>query len=170
MEIRAIRRRQIYREPYTLKFNHTFHYAAFKNKNMKSLSAGKSAVIVIMREDQLPEVFLDKYNSKKKKVQLQLKELWCLSSWQEEFNENIFLYQQQQKPVYKEAVYFSGVIKDRLDSKVFDEVFLCFKTKKRNIEELNLLKIFPVEPSLSFLLPKYLESIIFGILLEAYAS
>ncbi|MDF2800939.1 MAG: hypothetical protein K0S61_842 [Anaerocolumna sp.] len=160
MEIRAMRR-QIYKEPYaTFKFINTFHYSVFKNRNIKSATTCKSAVIVFMKEDNL----------QKQNLQSQVEELWSASPWAQKFDKNIFLYKQKQRPDFKEAIYISSVIKERLKSKVFDEVCICFKSRKRNKEELVLLELLPVDTSLSFLLPKYLESIIFGMLLETYIS
>lgn len=166
MEILAMRR-QIYKEPYTIKYNNTFRYSAFKNRHIKSITACKSAVIVIRREE---EFLQEKHNTKKKNLQLQREEFMGAPNWKEKFNENIFLYKQKQKPEYKEAVFISKIIMERLSSKVFEEVFISYKAKNRNQKELVLVKILPVDPALSFVLPKYLESIIFGILLEAYAS
>jgi F0F1-type ATP synthase gamma subunit len=155
MEIRAMRN-QIYKEPYTtVKFINTFHSSVFKNRNIKNTSSCKRAVILITREDNLlTSTMREQYTS----------------VWEEKFNRNIFIYKQNQKPDFKEAVFISKIIMERIKTKTFEEVFIGFKTHKNNKYELVLLEILPVNKSLSFLIPKYIESIIFGILLEAFAS
>jgi len=155
MEIRAIRR-QIYKDPYTIfGFINTFHSSVFKNRNIKNTSSCKRAVILFTKEDNL---------------QNHINGLLCDSPWGEKFNRNIFFYKQRQKPDFKEAVFISNIIKERIKSKTFDEVFIGFQSHKNKKDELILLEILPVNRSLSFVIPKYLESIIFGILLEAYSS
>lgn len=155
MELKAIRR-QVYKEPYTtFKFINVLHSSVFKNRNAKNICSNKSAVILFIKEDNILK---------------NLDELWRNTPWEKKFRKNVYFHKQKQKPTFKEAAFISNIILERVQNKTFDEVYIGFESCKNHEREFVLLEIFPVNKTLSFLIPKYLESIIFGILLEAFRS
>ncbi|MFV0343989.1 MAG: hypothetical protein ACK5JH_14085 [Anaerocolumna sp.] len=148
--------------------------------NVYSKADTKTAVIVFakeMQQDKSGSPNMDRYKDKSISLNKEtykdlsksfIKEPWDNSSWNDKFQNNIFVYMQKQKPEFKEAVFISKSIIKRYEDKEFDEVFISFLSVRKSKHEFILLKLLPVEGSLSFLLPKYLESILFGILLEVY--
>lgn len=155
MEIRAIKRQE-YRQPDTVvKLINAFHFTTFRNRNAKKVSSGKSAVIIFMNEDDHASDLVN---------------VWNDGQWDSKFKKNIYLYKQKKKPEFSEAIFISNIIMERVKNKTFEDIYIGFRSHKRNQNELVLLQIMPVNSNLSFLIPKYIESIIFGILLEVYTK